>query len=90
MDPYQPTEKCREVFALLSDYLNLELPPDTCKAIEDHLNGCAPCIELTETLGRTVDLCRQFELSEFPKPLQEQARKELLDAYKKMLGARRT
>lgn len=90
MNPHQPTEKCREVFALLSDYLNLELSPDTCNAVEAHLNGCAPCIEFTETLRKTVDLCRRYETTELPKPLGEQARKELLDAYKKMLGARRT
>ena len=48
MDPQDP--KCQEVFALLSDYLNLELPPDACQSIEEHLAGCAPCIEFVESL----------------------------------------
>ena len=88
MDPHESSEKCREVFALLSDYLNLELPPDICKAVEDHINGCAPCIEFTESLRKTVDLCRQYEPSELPKPIGQQAREELLEAYKKMLNTR--
>ena len=88
MEPRTHSEKCREVFALLSDYLNLELPPDLCKAVEDHINGCQPCIAFTESLRKTVDLCRQYEPAELPKPLGEQARAELLDAYKNMLAAR--
>lgn len=30
MELPERTEKCKEIFALLSDYLNLELPPDAC------------------------------------------------------------
>ena len=75
---------CKEIFTLLSEYLNLELPPDACKQIETHLAGCAPCIEFTESLRKTVELCRQYQPSEFPAPLGERAREELLAAYKKM------
>ena len=89
MQSHQPTEQCREVFALLSDYLNLELPPDACKAIETHLAGCPPCIEFTESLRKTIEVCRQFQPAEMPAPLAEQAREELLGAYRKMLTARR-
>lgn len=90
MDAHRPTEKCREVFALLSDYLDLELPPDACKAVEDHLSGCAPCIEFTESLRKTADLCREYEPAELPSALGEKARSELLEAYRKMLAARQS
>jgi hypothetical protein len=30
MESHERTERCKEIFALLSDYLNLELPPDAC------------------------------------------------------------
>jgi anti-sigma factor RsiW len=76
--------------ALLSDYLDLELPPDMCRAVEDHLNGCAPCIEFAESLRKTLDLCRQYEPSDLPKPLGKQARQQLLETYNRMAAARRT
>jgi RNA polymerase sigma-70 factor (ECF subfamily) len=89
MQSHEPTEQCREVFALLSDYLNLDLPPDACKTIEAHLAGCPPCIEFTESLRKTIEICRQFQPAEMPGPLAKQAREELLGAYRKMLAGRR-
>lgn len=58
MEPHDRTEKCKEVFSLLSEYLNLELPTDACQEIETHLAGCPPCIEFAESLRKTVELCR--------------------------------
>jgi len=89
MEPDERTKKCREVFSLLSDYLNLELPPDACQEMEAHIAGCPPCIEFTESLRKTVELCRQYRPSELPAPLGEKAREQLLKAYQKMLGSRR-
>ena len=83
-----PSRQCQEVFALLSDYLNLELPPDACAAIEEHLAGCPPCIEFVESLRKTVDLCRQYRSSEVPEPIGRQAREQLLAAYRKAMAAR--
>ena len=88
MEPDQRTEKCKEIFSLLSDYLNLELPPDACQEIEAHLAGCPPCIEFAESLRRTVELCRSYRPTELPEPIGKQAREQLLDAYQKMLRAR--
>lgn len=84
------SEKCKEVFSLLSEYLNLELPPGTCKEIEEHIADCAPCIEFKESLRKTVDLCRQYQPAEVPEPLGKDAREQLLEAYKRMLTARNT
>ena len=41
MESHERTERCQEIFSLLSEYLNLELPPDACQEIETHLAGCA-------------------------------------------------
>ena len=88
MESHEHSEKCQEVFALLSEYLNLELPPDACREIEQHLAGCAPCVEFAESLRKTVALCRRYQPTELPGPLGETARSELLEAYQKMLAAR--
>ncbi len=86
----QHDENCRGVFALLSDYLDLELPPDACAEVEAHLADCPPCIEFAESLRKTVELCRNYQPDELPAPLGEQARGELLEAYQKMLAGRKT
>jgi len=88
MEPHERTEKCREVFSLLSEYLNLELPPGSCQEIETHLAGCPPCIEFAESLRKTVELCRAYRPRELPEPLETKARQQLLDAYQRMLRAR--
>lgn len=81
-------ESCKEIFAQLSDYLNLELPTDACAEIEMHLAGCAPCVDFVESLRKTIELCRQYHPAELPRELGAQAREQLLSAYKTMLTAR--
>ena len=87
---HQHSEKCHEVFVLLSDYLNLELPPDACKEIEAHVAGCRPCIEFADSLRKTVQLCRQYQPAELPAPIGQEAKAQLLEAYRRMLDARAT
>ncbi len=81
-------ERCREVFALLSEYLDLELPPETCREIETHMAGCAPCVEFAESLRKTVELCRGYEPGEMPAPLSESARHQLELAWRRAKAAR--
>jgi anti-sigma factor RsiW len=88
MELPERTEKCKEIFALLSDYLNLELPPDACQEIETHLAACPPCIKFAESLRKTVELCRGYRPTELPAPIGQKAREQLLDAYQTMLRAR--
>jgi hypothetical protein len=88
MEQHEHNEKCRELFAMLSDYLNLELPPDACQKIESHLAGCAPCIEFAKSLRRTVELCRAYRSEAMPAPISESARSKLREAWHKMLAAR--
>jgi anti-sigma factor RsiW len=90
MELHERTKKCKEVFSLLSEYLNLELPPDACQEIEAHLAGCPPCIEFAESLRRTVELCHRYRPAELPVSLGKNAREQLLNAYQRMLGARKS
>jgi hypothetical protein len=90
MESHERTERCKEVFSLLSEYLNLELPPDACQEIETHVAGCAPCIEFAESLRKTVDLCRHYRPTELPEPIGKKAREQLLEAYGNMLAGRKT
>jgi RNA polymerase sigma-70 factor (ECF subfamily) len=83
-------ESCQEVFALLSEYLDLELPPGECAQIERHLADCPPCIEFLESLRRTVQLCRGRLPQAAPGPLSRQARAAIEAAWRKALAERRS
>lgn len=88
MSPHEPDDRCQEVLSALSEYLDLELPPDACRELEAHLHDCPPCVEFLNSLRRTIGLIRESSpLSELPDPLGEDARRQLQDAYRRMLLA---
>ena len=78
--------KCREIFALLSQYLDMELPPEACRALEAHIAGCPPCVEFAESLRKTIELCGRYKVTAMPEPLSEQAREELRAAWRKVVA----
>lgn len=82
-------QNCKEVFAMLSAYLDQELPVESCQEIEQHLSGCGPCIEFVESLRKTIQLCRGYRPDQLPAPIQQAARDELFAAYQRMLAGRR-
>jgi anti-sigma factor RsiW len=90
MSQPEKSPSCSDILELLSDYFDLELPPDACRQIEQHLSGCQPCDEFAASLRDTVELCRRYQPSELPQPINAAARAQLLDAYQKMLRARKT
>jgi len=72
---------CKELFALLSQYLDAELKPEACSEIERHLKDCVPCVAFLNTLRKTAELCRQYRPAEPPRPLRQDAREQLRAAY---------
>jgi RNA polymerase sigma-70 factor (ECF subfamily) len=90
MSTHHHSESCREIFALLSEYLDMALPADACRDVEAHLEDCPPCVEFAESLKKTIELCREYSPGEVPAPLSESSRDALQAAYEKMLAARKT
>ena len=80
-------DNCKEVFALLSQYLDRELPDSVCEQMSSHIEKCPPCVEFVASLKRTVDLCREYRETETPAPLPEDVKDRLLDAYRKVMAA---
>lgn len=80
---------CKEIFALLSEYLDAELPPELCDRLTTHIQGCDPCVEFVESLRKTVELCRQYKPEVLPRPLAEQVRSDLRQAYETFLSSRK-
>jgi len=88
MEPHHHGEECKQVFALLSEYLDAELPAESCEEIRAHLADCPPCIEFLDSLQRTVNLCRDRESAGKPAPLSPEARDRMLAAWRNSLGRR--
>jgi len=77
---------CDEVFSLLSEYLDNELPPSNCAEMEAHLQDCPPCIDFVRSLRQSVQLCRKLSVSgALPPPTPEQL-ETLRNAYREMIG----
>jgi anti-sigma factor RsiW len=63
-----PDRRCKRIFAMLSDYLNADLPVKNCRELERHLKGCEPCIAYLESLKSTVEACRRYQVAKIPPP----------------------
>ena len=63
-----PDRRCKHMFAMLSDYLNAELPIVNCRDLDRHLTGCEPCIAYLESLRNTVEACRRYQVHKIPAP----------------------
>jgi anti-sigma factor (TIGR02949 family) len=79
---------CKDLFAVLSKYLDAELTPTDCAAIEQHIAGCPPCVEFVNSLKKTVELCRSAEETPEPPPLSDEVRQRLLEAYQRSMDER--
>ncbi len=81
--------ECKEIFSLLSQYLDEELPDDMCQEIDTHISDCPPCVKFVESLRKSVDLCKSYKELDTPGPLPAQARGELFSAYQQAIAVRR-
>jgi anti-sigma factor RsiW len=77
-------KECQDIFARLSEYLDQELPGDVCRQFEAHIGSCSPCVEFVESLKKSIALSRRFELGQQPRPLQEDEREQLTEAYQRL------
>jgi RNA polymerase sigma-70 factor (ECF subfamily) len=80
--------ECKDLFAMLSEYLDHELPDSICHEIDAHISSCPPCVQFVESLRKTVSLCRSLDPGAPSGPLQREAREELLACYRRMLAER--
>jgi len=74
---------------MLSEYLDAQLPEDLCRELDSHIAGCAPCVEFVESLKKTIALCHAYKAQDAPGPLPPDTRARLLEAYARMLAARK-
>ena len=62
---------CRELLAILSDYLDEELDPGICDEIEVHLEECqGSCARFVETFKITIELYRSSLSENVPQEVR--------------------
>jgi anti-sigma factor RsiW len=76
------TPPCQEMLRDISAYLDGDLDPSACDAIERHAQGCPACGAALEGLRQTVGLCRQAAGTAMPDAVRERAR----DAVRQLLA----
>ncbi len=81
------TAECKEVFALLSHYIDGELPDEVCRQMTTHIEGCPPCVDFLKSLEKTVGLCRQMQAKGDPGPLPAEVSLSLKRAYEQFRNA---
>jgi anti-sigma factor RsiW len=76
-----PDRRCKRIFAMLSEYLDAELPVKNCRELELHLKGCPPCIAYLKSLSDTVEACRQYRVQKV-RPPSKKVREALRSALR--------
>ena len=57
---------CKESIDALLNYLDRELPAEEAKELEEHLNGCSPCVDFVKQYRATTTLCKKALAAQMP------------------------
>jgi anti-sigma factor RsiW len=76
---------CEELLQELFGYIDDELPEDACAVLQQHLAGCGPCEDFVQTMRRSVEVVKGYQVDTKPGPLPESAKAELRRLYQQAL-----
>ena len=68
------TPQCPDVLTLLSQKLEDEISPDLCARMEQHVDGCAHCKGLCDSLKRSLAVCRSLPSPKVPTHVRDSIR----------------
>jgi RNA polymerase sigma-70 factor, ECF subfamily len=80
---------CAEIGTTFSRYLEGEIGPAACAAMQRHVEGCTSCSSVCEGLRRSVALCRQARTSPIPDDVQVKVRRAIENALREAHRAHR-
>lgn len=69
-----PESGCTAELITLSQYLEGELTPRKARALEQHLDACACCATLADSLRNAIARCRSAEARRIPADVRARAR----------------
>ena len=62
---------CQQVTALLVEYVNHTLAPETWRAVQEHMRGCADCRAYLRTYRATIRALGTVRYEDMPAALQD-------------------
>jgi anti-sigma factor RsiW len=68
---------CERVLADVSAYLDGDLGPEACRALQQHCSGCEACRAMVRDLERTVGLCHEAAQRPLPPAVRRRARAQV-------------
>src|ERR1022692_2927927 len=80
------SQRCRRLFAALSDYMDGVIDDAVCEEMDLHLNDCRPCQAFLSSLKNAVEQCRSYA-PKCDSGRAEQLRRELLPKYQQAIAA---
>jgi anti-sigma factor RsiW len=83
-----PPESCLEIFERLSEFLDGELPPVDCAEIQEHIQGCEPCVAFVESLKTSIQASHELCPDEPVHKLDAETQERLKAAWKAALQRR--
>ena len=80
------SQRCRRLFAALSDYMGGVIDDAVCEEMDLHLHDCQPCQAFLASLKNAVAQCRSYH-PQCDSGRAEQLRRELLPKYQQAVTA---
>ena len=72
-----PGPRCRASLERLSRYVDGDLDRASQRLVEEHLGRCPCCLEMAESLRRTVRVCREAGHRRLPAPVRARAKSRI-------------
>jgi RNA polymerase sigma-70 factor (ECF subfamily) len=77
-------QRCKAMFAELSNYLDEQLDDSLCEKLEKHMEGCEPCKAFLSSLQATIEECRNTP-ADAPRPTKAaKLRQQILASYQQL------
>jgi anti-sigma factor RsiW len=74
--------KCKELLAVLNEYVDGEIDPTVCRDFEQHMTGCNPCKVVVDNVRKTITLYKEGQPYELPLAFQERLHVALRKRWK--------
>jgi len=75
-------DTCKQVTALILDYLIGDLDPKTKRLFEEHLMICPDCVAFLNTYKKTIQSTRFLQYEDIPSEMKSRVQKFLREKFK--------
>ena len=74
--------KCKEMLAMLNEYVDGTIDPGVCVEFEKHMAGCNPCQIVVDNIRQTITLYKNGQPVEIPADCRDRLHAALRQRWK--------